>query len=159
MSEISAFHEAGHAFVAIYVGARVQSITVDPDWDDGPKRSGDIRVEWPGDEFTEREYHEKSVLVALGGPVAEMIQSGEPFHPGIVPEWAADWQEAWKSAAFLFTDEQKRLFYLEQTSVQLYRLLDRQDHWAALSAIVDNLLAYETLEGDEVEDIVRGWLA
>jgi len=42
--------------------------------------------------------------------------------------------------------------------VRLYRQLDREDHWAALAAIVDNLLAHETLEGEEVEDIVRQWL-
>ena len=54
--------------------------------------------------------------------------------------------------------ERKRLAYLEQTTGQLYRLLDRDDHWAALAAIVDNLLAHETLEGEEVEDIMRQWL-
>ena len=31
MSEISAYHEAGHAFMAIYVGARVRSVTIEPD--------------------------------------------------------------------------------------------------------------------------------
>ena len=34
MSEVSAYPEAGHAFIAIYVGARVRSVTIDPDWDD-----------------------------------------------------------------------------------------------------------------------------
>ena len=27
--ELTAFHEAGHAYAAIYVGARVQSVTID----------------------------------------------------------------------------------------------------------------------------------
>lgn len=31
MSEISAYHEAGHAFMAIYVGARVRYVTIEPD--------------------------------------------------------------------------------------------------------------------------------
>ncbi|MCA8985132.1 MAG: hypothetical protein R3C12_22670 [Planctomycetaceae bacterium] len=158
MSEISAYHEAGHAFMAIYVGARVRSVTIEPDWDDGPKRFADIQVEWPLDQFTDRELHEKSVLVALAGPVAEMIQSGEPFHPGFVAEWAADWKLAWEAASTIFPLERKRLAYLEQTTARLYRLLDRKDHWAALAAIVDNLLAHETLEGEEVEDIVRQWM-
>jgi ATP-dependent Zn protease len=158
MSEISAYHEAGHAFMAVYVGARVRSVTVDPDWDDGPERYADIQIEWPLARFTDRELHEKSVLVALAGPVAEMIHSGEPYHPGFVAEWAADWKLAWESAAVLFPAERKRLAYLEQTSVRLYRLLDREDHWAALAAIVDHLLAHETLAGEEVEDILRQWL-
>ena len=158
MSEVSAYHEAGHAFMAIYVGARVRSVTIEPDWDDGPERFADIQVEWPLDQFTDRELHEKSVLVALAGPVAEMIHSGEPFHPGFVAEWAADWKLAWEAAAPLIPLDRKRLAYLEQTTAQLYRLLDREDHWAALAAIVDNLLAHETLDGEEVEDIVRQWM-
>ena len=158
MSEISAYHEAGHAFMAIYVGARVRSVTIEPDRDDGPERYAEIQVEWPIDQFSEREIHEKSVLVALAGPVAEMLYSGDPYHPGLVAEWSADWQLAWAAAAPLFPAERKRLAALEQTSIELYRLLDREDHWAALAAIVDNLLAHETLEGEEVEDIVRQWL-
>ncbi len=74
-------------------------VTIEPDWDDGPARHADIQVEWPLDRFTERELHEKSVQVALAGPVAEMIHSGEPYHPGFVAEWAADWKAAWEAAA------------------------------------------------------------
>ena len=158
MSEISAYHEAGHAFMAIYVGARVRSVTIEPDWDDGPERHADIQVEWPLEQFTRQELHEKSVLVALAGPVAEMIHTGEPHHPGFVAEWSADWELAWEAAASLFPPEQKRLAYLEQTAAQLYRLLDREENWSALAAIVDHLLAHETLGGEEVEDIMQQWL-
>lgn len=79
MSETSACHEAGHALMATFVGARVRCVTIEPDWDDGPERHADIQVECPLDQFTNRELHEKSVLVALAGPVAEMIHSGEPY--------------------------------------------------------------------------------
>ena len=158
MSEISAYHEAGHAFMAIYVGAHVRSVTIEPDSDDGPERFADIQVEWPLDQYTDREFHEKSVLVALAGPVAEMIHSGEPYHPGFVAEWAADWKLAWEAATSLISSERKRLAYLEQTTARLYQLLEREDHWAALAAIVDNLLAHETLEAEEVEHIVGQWL-
>ncbi|MDG2224094.1 MAG: hypothetical protein P8L85_22120 [Rubripirellula sp.] len=158
MSEVSAYHEAGHAFVAFYVGARVRSVTIDPDRDDGPARYADIKIEWPLDQFTERELAENSVLVALAGPVAEMIHRGEPLHPGFVAEWAADWKLAWRDAAPYYPDERKRLIYLERTSVRLYKLLDREDHWAALAAVVDNLLAHETLDGDEVEEILQQWM-
>jgi len=158
MSELSAYHESGHAFMALFVGARVRSITIDPDRDDGPKRYADIQVEWPVDNFTDKELCEKSVQVALAGPVAEMLHTGDPFHPGLVPEWADDWNVAWKSAESLFPDERKRLAYLEDTSIQLYRFLGRDDNWAALAAVVDNLLAHETMDGEDVEDILREWL-
>ena len=39
-AEITAFHEAGHVYAAIFVGAKVRSVTIDPDNDDGPNRSG-----------------------------------------------------------------------------------------------------------------------
>ncbi|MCR9118491.1 MAG: hypothetical protein NXI22_16265 [bacterium] len=158
MSEISAYHEAGHAFMAMYVGARVRSVTIAPDWDDGPERYADTQIEWPTNKFVQRELHEKSILVALAGPVAEMIYSGEPYHPGFVAEWAADWKLAWRAAAHLLPNERKRLSYLERVSVQLHQLIGREDHWAALAAIVDNLLAHETLEGEDVEEIVQQWL-
>ena len=47
---------------------------------------------------------------------------------------------------------------MEKATARLYRLLDREDHWTALAAIVDNLLAHETLEGEQVEEIVAAWL-
>lgn len=157
-SEISAYHEAGHAFMAIHVGAQVRAVTIEPEWDDGPERHADIEVAWPIDRFTERQLCEKSALVALAGPVAEMIYSGDPYHPGLVAEWAADWQFAWKATAPLIAAERKRLAYLEQATARLYRLLDQDAHWAALAAIVDNLLAHETLDGEQVGDILRPWL-
>lgn len=158
MCELTAYHEAGHAFVAIQAGARVRSLTIVPDNDDGPERYGDTQVEWPLHEFSRRDLAAKAVLVALAGPVAEMIHRGEPYHPGFVPEWVGDWQEAWQQASTLFPNERKRLAYLEKRTSELYHVLNRDDHWAAVAAIVDNLLAHERLEGDEVLEIVQAWM-
>lgn len=154
----TAYHEAGHAFMAAYVGAHVQSVTIDPDWDDGPERTGDVQVEWPCEQFSEREFAEKSILVALAGPVTEMIYRGEPFHPALVAEWVVDWNLAWEAVARLIKTDRERMAYLEQSTLRLYRLLGRDEHWAALAAIADHLLAHETMEGEEVEDIMREWL-
>ena len=141
MCELAAYHEAGHALLATRVGARIRRVTIEPDRDDGPEREGDTQVEWMRGRWTEQEYGERSVWVALAGPVAEMIYRGEPYHPGVVAEWAADWQQAWDAASPLATHPQQRLRYLEQTTRHLYRLLNREDFWAALAAIADELLA------------------
>lgn len=159
MSETTAYHEAGHVFMALCQGARVRLTTIDPDWDDGPERYGDTQVEWPRSRFSDREFAEKRVLVALAGPVAEMIFRGEPWHPGLVAEWAGDWAEAWEAAAGVHSGERGRMAFLEQAAIQLYRTLDRDDHWAALAVIVDHLLAHETLEGEQVEEILADWFA
>ncbi len=157
MSEISAYHEAGHAWMAIYLGGQVRSVTIEPDWDNGPRRDGDVQIAWPVQAFNQRELCEREILVALAGPVAEMIHRGEPFHPGLVEEWANDWQQAWAAAEILHIDQRKRLTYLEGATRQLDQLLGQDVHWAALAAIVDHLLAHRTLTGDQVMEIVAPW--
>ena len=158
MTEITAYHEAGHAMMAVVLGASIRSVTIDPDWDDGPARFGDTQVEWPVGEFGERALSEKMVLVALAGPAAEMIFRGEPAHPKWVAEWSADWSQAWDASGALFNDERSRLLHLEQALIHLKRLLNREDYWAMLAAIVDHLLAHETLEDEDVRDIMTNFL-
>lgn len=157
MDEITAYHEAGHALMALLLGERVQSISIEPDWDDGPRRSGEVQIAFTTSDSS-RDTILRSIQIALAGPVAEMIHSGEPFHPGLVEEWSADWSAAWDAAAAILPQETSRLRFLEQSTVQIYRLLRDDKHWAALAAIVDHLLAHETLESDEVHEIVRYWM-
>jgi len=156
--ELIAYHEAGHALMAVLLGGKVKHVTIDPENDDGPDRYGDTQVHWRRARITDREYAEIAVQVCLAGPVAEMIYSGDPYHPGLVAEWAADWQDAWDAAALLHADERKRLKYLEDVSIQLYHRLQEDNLWAALASLADNLLAHETLEGEQVEEIVGEWL-
>ena len=59
--EVTAWHEAGHAFVAVYLGGQVESVSIDPDWDDGPKRFGDTTIRWAAGQFTERELQTNAV--------------------------------------------------------------------------------------------------
>lgn len=154
--EITAWHEAGHAFAAVYLGATVDSISIDPDRDDGPDRFGDTTVRWETSKFQHQELAENSILVALAGPVAEMIHRGDPFHPATVAEWSLDWQLAWRAANFV-TAAKERLQFLERLTIQLHQTLSQQHHWAAIGAIVDHLLAHEVLEGETVHEIVAAW--
>lgn len=157
MEELVAYHEAGHALVAHVLGGRVKQVTIEPDNDDGPERTGDTQIRWRN-VTDEREFAQNVVQVCLAGPVAEMIYSGDPYHPGVVPEWAADWQDAWDAARPLFPEERKRLQYLEEVSIALYHRMNRDDFWAALAAIADHLLAHETLEAAEFRELVTEWL-
>ena len=135
MSELTAYHEAGHAWMAVLCGAQVVSVTIAPDWDDGPE-----------------------VLVSLAGPVAEMAYQGDPYHPGFVAEWAHDWQAAWYGSASLAPDEARRMRYLEDRTRELRQLVDESAHWAAIAEIADLLLAHQHLEGEAVVECMQQWL-
>ncbi len=154
--EITAWHESGHAFAAAWLGAVIQSVSIDPDADDGPQRFGDIVVCWDRSQFSDREIAEKSVMVALSGPVAEMIHRGDPLHPATVREWSQDWALAWSAATYISAEKQ-RLAHLEQVTRELHFVLSQDHHWAAIGAIVDHLLAHESLEGETVHEIVSDW--
>ena len=155
--ELTAFHEAGHAYAAIFVGARVQSVTIDPDNDDGPDRSGDTVILWDRQRFSQRDMAEKAAWVALAGPVAEMIYRQEPFHPAVVAEWQQDWITAFESLDHV-TDIQHRLAQLERYTIELFQTFSDGSHWAAIGAIADSLLAHETLEEDMLREIVDQWI-
>lgn len=155
--EITAYHEAGHAFAAVYLGAKVKSVSIDPDWDDGPHRYGDTVVLWSRRKFSEREMAEKSAMVALAGPVAEMVYSEQPFHPATVAEWRNDWELALEAMQHV-SDRRQRLASLEQTTIELYQVFRQDHHWAAIGAIADHLLAHETLDWEMLQEILEPWL-
>lgn len=157
MVEWDAFHEAGHAFAATYFGGHVISVTITPDHDDGPARTGDTRVAWEHAQSSPAQLGQKLAMVALAGPVAEMVYRDENLHPGFVPEWASDWHHAWESLAPHVQDQHQRLRRLERFVVDLQQLLDRPDAWAAVAEIADQLLAHEHLDQGEVAEIVRIW--
>lgn len=144
--------------MAFVLGGEVQLVTIEPDRDDGPQREGDTQVLWRRSRDGAKEFAKKAIQVSLAGPVAEMIYTGEPYHPGHVAEWAADWTEAWTEAAHWHADERRRLAFLEDISVRLYHKLKDDTLWSPLAALADNLLAHETLEHEQVEEIVREWL-
>jgi ATP-dependent Zn protease len=156
--EETAYHESGHAFAAANFGGRVRSLSIRPDRDDGPERFGDVTVVWPQGQMSPREFQNKLVLVALSGPVAEMIYRGEPLHPGFVAEWADDWRSAWAAAEPLIPDERQRLALLEEAARELHKFLSRDDSWAAIAALADNLLAYEVLESEQIHEILSAWM-
>ena len=158
MSELIAYHEAGHALMAVLLGGKVKQVTIEPDDDDGPDRQVDTQVLWRRSRISDDEFAKMAVQVSLAGPVAEMIYSGDPYHPGLVAEWAADWREAWEAAMPLHPVERQRVEYLEQVSIQLYHRLKQDDLWAALASLADNLLAHETLDCEQVDEIMEDWL-
>ena len=156
--ELLAYHEAGHALVAHYLGGRVQRVSIETEWDEELRAEGDTEVLWPVGQMTGGEFQEAGVLVALAGPVAEMLYSGEPYHPALVAEWANDWDEAARLSAEFIPTDALRMKYLEAQTRRLWQLLDDEPLWSALAALADELLAHETLDEDQIAETLASWL-
>lgn len=154
----TAYHESGHAFMAAYLGGQVHSLTIEPDRDDGPERFGEAQIVWRRHTMSVKEFQNKLVLVALAGPITESIYRGEPLHPGFVPEWSDDWRRAWDAAELILPDERLRLAFLEETARKLHQQLSHDEHWAAIAALADELLAHETLEAEQIQEVLAVWM-
>lgn len=117
----------------LVVGAKVHSVSIAPDDDDGPRRFGDTVIHWSRRRFAGKRLAVELCRVALAGPVAEMLYSGRPFHPGTVSEWSQDWLAALEAMNFI-PERQRRMALLEQTTIDLYERFSDDFHWQAISA-------------------------
>lgn len=158
MDDLTPYHESGHIVMALLLGARVTHATIEPDRDDGPQRHGDVRVLWPRARPDDAAFVEKLALTALAGPVAEMIYTGEPYHPGFVAEWANDLQLAFAAAEAIVRDERRRLAWLESQVRRLHALFSDR-HWPAIAALSDELAAHETLDEEQIIEAVAPWMS
>lgn len=159
--EALAYHEAGHAYVAILLGGRVERVTLEPDYDDGPRREGDVQVAWH-DAMSERELARRDILVSLAGPICESILRGEdsPEEPTpieSVPEWRADLMAAAQAASLWETHPVRHRAAIRAAETELRTLLSQDGHWAVVAAIADELTAHETLEWEQLTEIYRVW--
>ena len=153
--ETTAWHEAGHAMMAVLCGGTIERVTIEPPDDDGPVRYGDTVTRWSG--MSPRQLAEAEVRVSLAGPVAEMIFCGKRMELDGVKEWSGDWATAMNAARALSKNDSSARKLLNVVSEEIYRTFDCANAWAAVSAIADELLAHETLEHDSVRDTVGFW--
>ena len=56
------------------------------------------------------------------------------------------------------SNTQLRIAQLEKITIDLYEAFSQDQHWAAIGAIADNLLAHETLDQEMLEEIVEPWI-
>jgi len=162
MNQSIAYHEAGHAVVAAWLGAEVLSVTLEPDADDGPRRDGDAAVRWHHAGMSSRDRCQRELMAVLAGPVAEMI------HAGITPstadttgwagEWSADWHLACQLARALVPSDSHVVPLIEFTLEKLYRLAHSGPFWQTIAEVADLLEAYETIDGDQVQESLERWI-
>ena len=152
------YHEAGHAVMAVWLGAEVLHVTIEPDHDDGPQRDGDAMVRWRHRGLSSRESCERELMAVLAGPIAEMVHTDQRSSLNATPEWAGDWQIACQLAATIINESALRRAMIDAVTDKLFVLIARDDFWQAISEVADLLDAHETIEGDEVAQCVARWL-
>lgn len=157
MSEVCAYHEAGHAVAAVLLGGTVARMSIDPDPDDGPRREGDIEVHWPG-HMSRSDVCSASIRVSLAGPAAEMIYTQETLHPATMPAWKQDWLTAWPLSSAQFPNTIRRTKFLEDVTRKVYQDLSSDAVWQAIAAVSDEVLAHEHLEAEEIHDAISRWI-
>ena len=151
---LTAYHEAGHAIMAVSYGGRIIHVSIDPPDDDGLKRFGESIVQWP--KAAARDIEIAELKVSLAGPVAELTYDGARESIANCGEFAADWQQAVLSASRLKPERSREKFLVEMER-QVWGFFENENVWAATCDVADQLLAHETIEHDQVADVWAFW--
>ncbi len=154
----TAYHESGHALMAVLHGGKIEALSLIPDEDEEfPEHYGEIRVAWPEDLYTDRELAIFEIKVALAGPIAEMVFAEEQFAPEFIEEWRYDWQMAVDRAQEYLSPSKTIAEHLGRYAYDLLAFFERKDVWAAVAGLADQLEAHETLEMEEIQDVLDAW--
>lgn len=151
------YHECGHALIATLSGGEIELLTIEADEDSPLTRYGEIRVAWPEDRFSGKDIAREEVRVALAGPIAEIVCENEQLRPQFLEEWRADWDLAVERAQSYLPPRRSVSEHLGRVAFELMTFLERDDVWAALAALADELDAHETLEPDDIAAVIEGW--
>jgi hypothetical protein len=162
MNQSIAYHEAGHAVVACWLGAEVVSVTLEPDADDGPRRDGDAAIRWHHRGMTPRELCQKELMAVLAGPVAEIIHSDLDCDIDQCEQWQSEWSADWQLACQLATALVPSAGHVEPllrfTIERLHRIASEAAFWQTIAEVADLLEAHETIDGEQVRQCVNRWI-
>lgn len=148
--EREAWHEAGHAVVALLLGGSVREVTLESDDD---AFEGRVTVEWPAG--PPREVAALSGRAALAGPLAELDRyEGEldPDAAEVRAAWSGDWAEVERCAAICCPDPDRRTPLIERWFRDVQDLLARDDTESLVGRVADALDAHGTLDETLFQD-------
>lgn len=145
--------------MAMLLQGRIDLLTIEPDEDDEtlPDRSGEIRVVWPPDTWTDKELAVREIQVSLAGPIVEMIHDGNQDSPELLEEWQYDWALASERVREFLPKTKTVSEHLGRFIFDLMRFFERDDVWAAVAALADQLEAHLSLEQEDVEAVLEAW--
>lgn len=136
--EITAYHEAGHAVLALALGREVDWVSIRPERQFlglCAFRKGSFR---PTDDWLERE-----AIIALGGLAAEAGMTGEYDWAGASRDYEAVYELALSRAGNARKAERLVKRFLSKTEW----LIDRDGRWEAVEKIAAELLRLGEISG------------
>jgi ATP-dependent Zn protease len=150
-----AFHEAGHALMRMLFYRDLRRVTIFPDKTGGSFCEG-IPQFWKPDDVNVGQHHMEYAAIALAGKTAMALfclcDACKKEDEAIEALGGGDDEESYASHTAHISDELK-----QQHSLATTALLQR--HRQQLDAIVEALLAHQTLSGSEVFEVMlaSGW--
>ena len=144
----AAYHEAGHVLIAHLLGGRVVESSLESE---RAEHVGHTTVEWSG--LSRDDRVRCSALVALAGPVAEVLWRGEEVLDEDLSVWRADWDEvdlALGQLADLAQHEALREHWLRELNAKL----NGAAVWERLCRIADSLEAHGTLDRELLSELL-----
>jgi hypothetical protein len=139
----TAYHEAGHAVMALALGRVVHRLTIHPDRDHLGLCQFGKGTSRPTDDWLERE-----ILIALGGLAAEARHTGN-----------YGWEEAGKDRQFVASlcvqraGERQAERLERRLLAKAEHLLARPGHWEAVELIAAELLKRGAISGRAARDL------
>ena len=141
--EATAYHEAGHAVVALALGRPVQRVTI------VPRQQQLGRCEFQKTVFGRAEdWLEDEILIGLGGVAAEARHTGHYAWDGALHDLRSVRRLATQRAGLRQAERLER-----RMLAKVEHLLDRAGHWRAVELIAAELLRCQTMSGRAARDL------
>lgn len=142
----TAYHEAGHAVIAILVGRAVNKVSIIP----GGNRLGVCKMN-KGRKKASQDALEADLLILLAGMAAEGRKSGRYNMQGA----SQDIREAEKLALMRAGNARQAEKVLKRALDKVHHLFDQSATWNATKAIAQALLESQSISGREAEHLYR----
>jgi hypothetical protein len=158
-----AWHIAGHAWLAVRCGFRVERLSLDGFTEaerDAAHASAQRLDEWtmlripesplPPGTFEHTNFMQDLCHIALAGPISELLYLRQTSTVSSVEQYKHDWKQAWKAARWVFRDETARRWWLGRTIQQGHTYIGLEFASYFMSPLVEQLLEQRSLDTDEV---------
>jgi hypothetical protein len=152
----TAYHEAGHAVIAMHLGKAVRRVSIVPEEEEGnlghvlhfKNRSFRPDIFDLSDARTRR-LAEREILVTLAGRAAEMRHTGRPKSSGDGDDLRYVYDVAWR----VCMDDEEAGKYVDWLKVRARNLIANRQIWARVKGLARALIDRPTMTGREAKGV------